>query len=169
MTNIKRMRKIMTENKKKKRINSKKKGGNAELEIVHILRDHFNNQDFARVGVSSGARTKNSKLPVESLEFYSGDIITPSKFLYSVEVKCGYSDVSITTINKTIDSFIEQVEQDARISNKLPLILFKQNRKPWLAMIKEEYKRCQSYVKYKDYYIYDLKELFEKKENWFEE
>lgn len=152
--------------KKKKKINGKAKGNRGELEIVKILNEHFNDE-FARVGVTSGARIKNTRLPKDSIEFYCGDIITPKKFRYSIECKTGYSDVSLTQLNKTIDSFIVQAEEDASISGKEPCILFKQNRKPWLCLIKDEIKKCQTYIKYRDYFIYDLKEVLNKKTNWY--
>jgi uncharacterized protein YggU (UPF0235/DUF167 family) len=58
----------------KKRINSKAKGSRAELELAKIFTKRFE-QPFARVGVSSGARTKNTRLPINAIETFSGDII----------------------------------------------------------------------------------------------
>lgn len=151
----------------KKRINSKAKGNRPERDVAQILSDYFNDK-FSRVGVSSGARTKNSDLPEDSVQFYAGDIICPSGWKYSIECKSGYDNASLTTINATIDSFIEQAENDAVIAGKQPLILFKQSREPWVCMIKEEYKKCTTYVKYRDYFIYDFKEILEKKEDWYD-
>lgn len=119
---------------KKKRINSKQKGNAAERELAKILTEHFG-VPFARVGVSSGARVKNTKLPDETIGVMTGDLITPKTFRFSVECKSVHAEVDLLAPSALLDKFLMQAETDAQSIQKLPMLCWKRHRKGWIAAI----------------------------------
>jgi Holliday junction resolvase len=150
----------MTRNK----INSKSKGNRAELEIAKILTERFGTP-FARVGVSSGARVKNTKLPDNALCVMSGDIIVPEHFAFgTIEVKSRQSAVNYRSKNKALDAIIDQAEADAKRTFKPPLICIKANRAGWDVLVPIRAFAgllfdCDYFTRYKDYFVYRLETL----------
>jgi uncharacterized protein YggU (UPF0235/DUF167 family) len=117
-----------------KRINSKQKGNRAELELSKILTKRFG-MPFARVGVSSGARPKQVKLGREAAETFTGDLILPKGFRFSVECKAVNVNVDLLGESALFDKFLHQAEADAKSIGKLPLLCWKRNRKAWIAAV----------------------------------
>ena len=118
----------------KKRINSKRKGNAAELELSKILTERFGVL-FARVGVSSGARPKQVKLDDKAAETFTGDLIVPEKFRFSIECKAVNKTVDYLERSALLDKFLQQATTDAASIGKLPMVCWKRNRKGWLAVV----------------------------------
>ena len=120
------------------KINSKKKGNRVELEMAKILTKRFD-KTFKRVPMSGafGTINANEDIREDAKEILSGDLICPVGFLFSIEVKSrldfNFWDMLADETTNEIDNWIKQVENDAKISNKEPLIIFKaNNRKPFV-------------------------------------
>jgi len=158
----------------KKRINSKRKGNAAELELAKILTKRFD-LSFARVGVSSGARVKNTRLPDHAMSVMAGDIIVPHGFRFgTIEVKSRKHAINYRTANKELDSFIEQAELDAKQTGKPPFICIKVNRQDWDTMVplrvfSAVFFNCEFYTRYKNFLVYKLETLlsFDQQGFWF--
>lgn len=120
---------------KKKGVNGKQKGANYERKLANRLNERFDTQDFSR-SPGSGAFATTHTLP-EHLKIH-GDLITPEKFKFCIEAKCGYNKESISSIldKKSIFwKFISQAERDSQRAKKDFLLIIKQNRKPDLAIL----------------------------------
>jgi Holliday junction resolvase len=150
----------------KKRINSKRKGNAAELELAKILTKRFD-LPFARVGVSSGARVKNTKLPDNAVNVMSGDMIIPDGFRFgTIEVKSRKHAINYRVENKALEDIIEQAENDAVLTGKPPLICIKANRHGWDVMIPVDVfdhgaRLGDYFVRYARYLIYRLDVLLD--------
>lgn len=157
----------------KKRINSKKKGNNAELKICKILTEHFH-KPFNRVP-SSGAFGLTHSLENNAANIMAGDIICPENFKYIIECKCGYNIDFINLISSEInhdkrlfDSFLEQAERDAKRVNKKPMVIYmKDRREPMVCS--DVYYDDINYMKYKDYTILPLSNILMMKDEKFYE
>ena len=159
----------------KKRINSKRKGNSAELELAKILTERFG-MPFARIGVSSGARPKQVKLDGKAAETFTGDLIVPDGFRFSVESKAVNVDVDMLAPSALLDKFLEQALQDANSINKMPMLCWKRNRKGWIAVVPartfdvDRVGYPPFFARYKGWVICQLDALLEieTKEFWFE-
>lgn len=161
----------------KKKINGKKKGNRVELELCKKLTDYFG-ETFSR-SVGSGNRWGQvQNMPVHAKQTLTGDICVPEDFKWVIEVKGGYdNDVDFSSVMEDgcsrINSFIEQSSHDAEISNRLPIILWKRSRKPWIAILRK--KDCKLnfnfFMIYQKWIIVSLDQLFKKtnKDFWFHE
>lgn len=136
-------------------INGKKKGNRNELFFAKELTKRFNKK-FTRVPMSGGFSTynKGSGAKQSAMEDLSGDIIPPEGFRFSIEVKSrkdfNFWDL-LNDNNNEIDEWIEQIEEEAKISNKEPLLIIKiNNRKPFVLFPN---KLLKGKLIYKDYII----------------
>ena len=168
--------------KKKKKVDGKSKGDRTELHLCKKLTKHFG-EEFSRA-LGSGSRwSQVGNLPEHAKKTLTGDICVPEKFKWVVECKGGYEgDMNLTNICdgklSRLDEFIEQVSRDAEYSKRKPIILWKRNRKPWIAILKwvdVAYDQAgnvpfDNYVAYGDWIACSLDKLLEetKKEFWFE-
>jgi Holliday junction resolvase len=121
--------------KKPKRKNSRAKGSTFERQIAKLLNDRFNTTEFSR-SPGSGAFATTHTLP-DHLKIY-GDLITPQKFKFCIECKKGYNNQNLYSLyNYSSDTwkFIEQCEKDSDKCSKLPMVIFKQDRQPTLAIL----------------------------------
>ena len=121
--------------KKKKRVNSRAKGSTFERSIAKILNDRFKTTEFSRTP-GSGAFATTHTLP-DYLKIY-GDLITPLNFKYCIECKKGYNKENLYSIyNYSSDTwkFIEQCEKDSEKCQKIPMVIFKQDRQKTLAIV----------------------------------
>jgi len=121
-----------------KRINSKRKGNRAELELAKILTNRFG-VPFARVGVSSGARPKQVNLDDMATETFTSDLIVPEGFRFSIEVKAVNKDVDLLDQSALLDKFLKQTADDADSIGKIPLLCWKRHRKGWIAVLPERF------------------------------
>jgi len=156
----------------KKRINSKRKGSTAELELAKILKKRFC-LPFERVGVSSGARPKQVKLDDKSKETFTGDLTVPEGFRFSVECKAVNKEVDLLAPSALLDKFLTQAEEDAVSIGKQPLLCWKRNRKGWIAAvyITAFYRNAVPVhcVAYGKWFICKLETLLEQTDEfWFE-
>jgi hypothetical protein len=118
----------------KKRINSRTKGSSFERKIAKLFNDHFNTKEFSR-SPGSGAFATTHTLP-DHLQIY-GDLITPQSFKFCIECKKGYNKENIYSLldnSSVLWGFIKQCEKDSQKCNKLPLVLFQQDRRPIMAI-----------------------------------
>ena len=121
--------------KKPKRKNSRTKGSTFERQIAKVLNDRFNTTEFSR-SPGSGAFATTHSLP-DHLKIY-GDLITPQKFKFCIECKKGYNNQNLYSLyNYSSDTwkFVEQCEKDSQKCSKVPMVIFKQDRQPTLAII----------------------------------
>ena len=165
--------------KKKKRVNSKAKGGAFERQIAKMLNEQFETKEFNRTP-GSGAFATTHELPEHIT--VAGDLITPLNFKFCIECKKGYNDQTIFSLldyNSKIWQFIEQCEKDAKKMNKVPMIIYKQDRKdilvitykdmfttmiPSITIFKDNIERLTNI----NYSIYKLKDIIgDYKEKWF--
>jgi len=119
---------------KTKRINSKAKGDRAEREIAKILTEHFG-VPFARVGVTSGARPKQVKLDGHAKKAYTGDLILPDGFRFSIEAKSVNIDVDFFDESAAFERWLSQATEDAESIGKLPMLCWKVAYKGWLVAL----------------------------------
>ena len=165
--------------KTKKRVNSRAKGSTFERKICQTLNDRFNTSEFSR-SPGSGAFATTHTLP-DYLKIY-GDIITPSNFKYCIECKKGYNKENLYSLyNYSSDfwGFLDQCEKDSKKCDKIPMVIYKQDRQPTLAIIPNHVQTniLQPYIeiqKQEDpftlrvYRIYKLEELLDDYDSlWF--
>jgi Holliday junction resolvase len=121
--------------KKKKKVNSRAKGSTFERQIAKILNDRLGTTEFSRTP-GSGAFATTHTLP-DHLKIY-GDLITPQNFKYCLECKKGYNNQNLYSLyNHSSDfwKFIDQCQKDSEKCGKIPMVIFKQDRQPTLAII----------------------------------
>ncbi len=127
---------------KPKRVNGKAKGNRTELHLCKFLSDRFG-EEFTRAP-GSGAHTSQVKyLPEHAKKTLTGDICVPEGFKWVIECKGGYEDE--VNLNNVLDGKIPKVEEwivqtlkDSNYCGRLPIVFWKRNRKPWLAMVQRE-------------------------------
>ena len=150
--------------KKPKRKNSRTKGNTFERQVAKVLNDRFKTTEFSR-SPGSGAFATTHKLP-EHLKIY-GDLITPEKFKFCIECKKGYNHLNLYSLynyRSDIWNFLEQCEKDSEKCSKLPMVIFKQDRQPTLAILPsnipfEEHLKDIEIHKNKTYKVYLFDEL----------
>lgn len=180
---------LLENNVKKKKINGKAKGNRVELNLCKFLTKHFG-EEFSRAP-GSGARTSQvALLPEHAKKTLTGDICVPEGFKWVVECKGGYEDdMHLENIlngdegMSRLDEFIQQVSKDAKYCGRKPIILWKRNRKPWIAMIKSgeilleimlptsgHGMTWESFIVYQGWSILNFEQLLNhtKKEFWYE-
>lgn len=167
---------ILEHNEKKPKVNGKSKGDRTELHLCKLLSKHFQ-EDFSRA-LGSGSRwSQVSNLPEHAKQTLTGDLCVPEGFLWVIESKGGYEDdINFTNvcdgpINR-LNEFIEQVSRDAEYSKRKPIICWKRNRKPWLAIVKGAdvlMPLPERYIRYGEWIVVSLEYLLEhtEMEDWF--
>ena len=136
---------------------SKKKGNRNELLVAKLLSKRFG-KTFQRVPMSGGWATTNNlqETRQDAIQFFTGDIICPPDFNFSIEVKSRVSFNFWDLLNKEdgeVDSWIKQAEEEARISKKEFLLIIRiNNRKPFV-IFKDTTSNIYSGLIYKEVYI----------------
>jgi hypothetical protein len=120
-----------------------------ERDVVHILNNKFQQMlsqnpswgMFSRTIGSGNRWGQGVILSSQAKQTFSGDIVVPTNFLWTIESKGGYNDVDINAAfdggHTQIDAFIQQVSDDAGRTNRKPVILWKKDRKPRLAIYRK--------------------------------
>lgn len=128
--------------KKKKRINSKKKGNRGELLVGKVLKKRFD-FEFSRTLGSGNRWSQTAYLPKHASDTFSGDLVCPANFRWVVEAKDGYDDdIELHNIiakgkgHSELEEWIKDIKEDAKRSGREPLICWKKKYIPWLAFIK---------------------------------
>jgi len=169
--------------KKKKKVNSNKKGKRKELQVVAALNKRFEEMlskfpswaQFSRT-VASGARWgQNVVLPQHAKDTFTGDLVCPSGgFKYVIESKGGYNEIDLCSVFNgkcsQLDGFLSQVQKDAERCGRKPLLLWKKDRKPMLSVVKyEDVKNYEFkiYMKYNDWIILEFDDFFKLPDNFF--
>ena len=150
--------------KKTKRKNSRTKGSTFERQIAKTFNDRFKTKEFSR-SPGSGAFATTHSLP-EYLKIY-GDLITPKNFKYCIECKKGYNNINLYSLynySSDIWKFIEQCEKDSKKCDKIPMVIFKQDRQPTIAIVPQEviFTEAEKYIeihKNKTYKVYLFEEI----------
>lgn len=135
-----------TRSTRRKGINSKNKGSNAERELAHILNERFKGYTFAR-SVSSGAYTggqnrgRAETLDESQLLVFAGDIRVPKNFNFTIEHKFYKSLDFYDLFNPSSKLFdwYSQSEADAKMVNKEPLLIVKTNNHKRIAFVNMSY------------------------------
>ena len=158
--------------KKKKKVNSRTKGSSFERQIAKTFNDRFNTTEFSR-SPGSGAFATTHTLP-DYLKIY-GDLITPQNFKYCIECKKGYNKENLYSLynySSPFWGFLDQCLKDSEKCDKIPMVIYKQDRQPTLAIVPNYVKvnMLQQYIeiqKQEDaftlrvYRIYKLEDLLE--------
>jgi hypothetical protein len=159
-------------NKKKKKVNGKKKGSRTELDLTKILTKRFG-QPFSRT-VASGARWSQAVLPDHAREVFSGDIVVMKGFKFVIESKGGYDSIDMSSVfthgNSELDSFLNQATNDSKRCNRKPMMCWKKTRKPWLAFILTEElmgKEFEYSMKYREWTAVALDNLLKLEDSFF--
>ena len=130
--------------KKKKRKNSRTKGSTFERSIAKTLNDRFNTSEFSR-SPGSGAFATTHTLP-EHLKIY-GDLITPENFKYCIECKKGYNNQNLYSLynySSEFWGFLDQCQKDSEKCDRIPMVIFKQDRQPTLAIVPDYVKTIET-------------------------
>lgn len=128
---------------KKKKIDGGKKGKRVEREIVGILNQRFSHlpdKTFSR-SIGSGNRHGQVKnLPKHAKDTLTGDLCCPEGFRFVIESKGGYNKIDLNSVfesgNTELDNFLTQVTEDSKRCGKVPLLVWKRDRRPWLAFMR---------------------------------
>ena len=121
--------------KKKKRKNSRTKGSAFERSIAKTLNDRLGTTEFSR-SPGSGAFATTHTL-TDHLKIY-GDLITPQNFKYCIECKKGYNNQNLYSLynySSEFWGFLDQCQKDSEKCDRIPMVIFKQDRQPTLAII----------------------------------
>ena len=160
--------------KKKKKVNSRAKGSTFERQIANTLNERFNTAEFSR-SPGSGAFATTHTLP-DYLKIY-GDLITPENFKYCIECKKGYNKENLYSLynySSHFWKFIDQCEKDSEKCQKIPMVIFKQDRQPTIAVVPAHtpFEESLKYIeihKNKTYRIYLFEEILKCWDSmWFE-
>jgi hypothetical protein len=133
---------LKNRDKKKKKVNGKKKGSRVERELTKILNTRFNCEDFSR-SVGSGNRWGQvNHLPKHARIVFSGDLIVPANFKFCIESKGGYDGIDLNAVfdhgSTELDHFLEQAVADSIRCDRKPMLCWKKTRKNWMAFVKKE-------------------------------
>jgi len=157
------------------RLHSQNKGKNFERQLCEILSQHFG-EGFKRTPYSGSifGKTNISRSVGMSegvINTLTGDLMTPDGFPFSVECKA-YQDLEfhrLLTGNCTkVDSWTTQATQDATLSKKEMLVVFKLNNKGIFVCLNYDLIKdfnLDNYIKYKNFAIISLEKFLEMKNN----
>ena len=120
--------------KKKKKVNSRAKGNRFENKIAKMLNERFKTKEFCR-SPGSGAFATTHTLP-DYLKIY-GDLITPERFKYVIEIKKGYNEERVSELlnpKSQIFNMIAQAHRDSKKSSRKFLLIIGQDRRDPMAI-----------------------------------
>jgi Holliday junction resolvase len=129
--------------KEKKKVDGKAKGNRTEHNLCKLLEKHFG-APFTKAPGSGAFTSQVAHLPEHAKKTLTGDICGPEKFKWVIECKGGYeNDIDLANAVdgsgvSRLDEFIEQTTKDANYCGRKSIICWKRNRKPWLAMLRQE-------------------------------
>jgi len=154
--------------------NNNKKGKSGERALAKLLNERFKVYTqtlgcFARTIGSGNRWSQTACLSKEATESLAGDLITPKTFKYCIENKCGYKSISIHDIfagSKQLDNFLFQAITDAQRIDKLPVLIWKSDYKPYIAAVKQSIDSKIS-ISYNSWYIYSLNDWLSQSDSIF--
>lgn len=136
------------DSKKPKKIKSGKKGKRVELELIKSLNERFSKTLAERPSAGKFSRSVGSgnrwgqrvHLSKAASDTYSGDIVCPEGFRFVLESKGGYNDIDLCSAfsgrQAELDAFLKQVSDDSQRCGRMPMLLWKKDRKPRLAFLR---------------------------------
>jgi hypothetical protein len=159
---------------KKKKKNSDDKGHRGERNLSKLLKKRFN-MEFSRTVGSGNRWGQVLLLPKFAQNVYSGDILPENEFFkFVIECKDGYGEIDLHVCFergiKKIDEWMQQSLDEHLRCGRLPIICWKKDYKPWLAMVREqdiEGKKFKYLLHYKDWCIIDLNEFLNLPDEFF--
>jgi hypothetical protein len=170
---------------KLKKIKSGKKGKRVELDLVKKLNDRFENilrkfpdwGKFSRTIGSGNRWGQNVQLSKKAMDNYTGDLVCPENFKFVLESKGGYNEIDLCSAfdkgQSEIDKFLKQVMDDSTRTNRLPILLWKKDRKPRLVFIKKEnlskdiYEKFDYYMKYNEWVVVNFDDFIKLEDQFF--
>lgn len=161
-----------TNPQKKKKINSKQKGSNAEREASKIFTSRFPDHPFSRT-FFSGAYTGGSNfgradnMTDEQKLMVCGDIHSDLSFKFSIEHKF-YAEASFWDLfndSSDLHSWMEQAQHDADFIGKSPMLVVKYNNKKRIVYIHE--KPSEPIFSHNGWNCYWLEDLFKQPDSFF--
>lgn len=161
--------------KKKKRLNSKNKGNTFQRKVAGLFNERFKSTEFCPTP-GSGAFATTHTLP-DYLKIH-GDLITPKDFSFCLELKFGYNKENLGSLFNSKSefwSFIDQVNRDSKSAKKEPLLIFRQNNRSTLCVLKSysnlNLDCLKPYIKIirvnEEYIITELSNLFQLEDKFF--
>jgi len=150
-------------------VNGKNKGSTFERKIANLLSDRFQDKlgiknSFRRNPDSGSFFGGTNQIRTESYSMdYAvfGDLICPRNFTYSVECKHYKAPPSFkSVITHSVaqwDSWLKQAAQDADSSKKKMVLIVKYNNVDEIVFLSEPIDGVNC-ARYKNYYIYQLKD-----------
>jgi Holliday junction resolvase len=161
------------ENAKKKKKNSGDKGHRGERNLGKLLKKRFG-FDFVRTIGSGNRWSQVVFLPKFASNVYSGDLICPENFKFVVECKDGYGEIDLHVCFerglKKLDEWMQQATDEHLRCGRFPIICWKKDYKPWLAMIRKEdlgKAEFKYLLNYKDWCIMALCKLLDLNDGFF--
>lgn len=168
------------ESPKKKK--SGAKGKRHELEVVKLLNKRFSkilyeNPNWGQFSRSAGSGNRwgqVSNLPKHAQDTYGGDITCPDRFAFVLECKGGYNDIDLVSAfdggHRDLDAFLKQSEDDAVRTGRMPMMVWKKDRKPRLSFLKAQHlpKIDWTYsLSYRDWTAVKMDALLELDDSYF--
>jgi len=159
-------------------INGKKKGASFERHIGKVLSEAFDIQFRPTPGSGAyvGGQNRGSFDRLDVNEILAGDLIAgDSDFPFCIECKAYGDDPKFHQIMqgscKVFDEWIVQAETDADHINKLPVIIFKINRKGTYAAFHSnpnlpDMSTIMSYMSYHNWYVMPLDDALVFLKHW---
>jgi hypothetical protein len=170
-------------NEKPKKIKSGKKGKRVELELVKSLNARFasvlsKNPEWGKFSRSVGSGNRWGQqvhLSRTATNIYSGDIVCPDRFRFVLESKGGYNDIDLCSAfvggSSELDEFLRQVNDDSARCGRKPMLLWKKDRKPRLAFLKEDDApvglKYEYEMKYRDWRVVPYDDLILQSDDFF--
>jgi len=159
--------------KKKKKVDGKKKGNRNELNLTKILNKRFG-EGFSR-SIGSGNRwSQVHSMSKNAREIFSGDLVVPEGFKFVIESKGGYDNIDLSSIfshgSSELNNFLEQAFKDSKRCDKKPMLCWKKTRRPWLAFLLEEELQNLNFkyaLKYNKWIAVSLERLLELDDEFF--
>jgi len=103
-------------------------------------------------------------------EQYTGDLITPTGFRWSLEVKTGYEEPSLPNLlsghSKQFSVWLAQASQDAKKINREPMLIWKPDRKPPVAAARIQ-NNAFNYLYFNGFYFYSLENILSLDDYYF--
>lgn len=126
---------------KTRRIRSGAKGKRHERELCRLLADRFG-KPFSRTIGSGNRWGQVRQMPQHAKDTFTGDVVCPEDFRFALECKGGYDDVDLFQAlaegNAQLDEFLDQALAESNRSGRIPLLAWRQSRKPWLAFVRRQ-------------------------------
>jgi hypothetical protein len=164
------------------KIKSGKKGKRVELELVKSLNARFStilsaNPTWGKFSRSVGSGNRwgqNVHLSKNATNIYSGDIVCPEHFNFVLESKGGYNEIDLCSAfdegHSELNAFLQQVTDDSARCGRMPMLLWKKDRKPRLAFLKEKdlpQIHFDYSMKYRDWKVVNFEDLIKMGEEFF--